>query len=159
MTSALDGLDAIAWAGMRVDNPAFCDSARIPDDLRRLAAAAGNRAAWEAAMDVRSGYLHEHSGCYLQATEFVVPFLVRLCGTAGPWAALWSAELLTEVALGEPFVVEREAGNAGLAERTRAALLAGLPVYRRLLESPEPRVARTAAELLAGVEEWAGPVL
>jgi len=144
MTSVLDGLDDIPWAGLR-DDMAYVRAERIPGLLRQLETA-GPDEAWSVGLTLRAAFIHEHSGGYLEPAEFVVPFLIGLCGSPTGGVVATAADLLAEIACSWPFITEDEAGNDGMLERIQALLLPERPVFYGLLEHPDPRVRSSGAE-------------
>lgn len=69
---ALDGLDAVDWAGLR---QAGGTAEAVPDDLRQLTSADPDRR--EEALTSLSGSIY-HQGTLYSATAAATPFLVRL---------------------------------------------------------------------------------
>ncbi|MFJ8041454.1 hypothetical protein ACIRBX_13225 [Kitasatospora sp. NPDC096147] len=148
-TSPLDGLDDIPWAGMR-DEYAYERAARIPELLRKLDQGGPDTGAVR--RDLEDTFVHGHSGCYLEPTEYLVPFFLRLCRSDDAAVVAAAVVLLCDVAGSDPFHTELEAGNVGLYERVEALLAAELPLYYRLLDHPDERVRGAAVELVVLVD-------
>lgn len=150
MTSLLDGLDDVQWVRVRETWGLRVWSA-IPGLLRRLESA-GPDEAWSVGSDLRGVLIHDHSGGYFWTTEYVVPFLNRLCGSPNGHVVATAVGLLTEIACSQPFIDEVEAGNGGMLERIQAMLLRERPFYYGLLTHPDPRVRSEAVELVSVID-------
>jgi hypothetical protein len=141
----LTGLDLVDWAHIR--STGLDNSLEAPILLRRLADEVdGISDGW--AGRLQGLVIHEHSGCTVQAAEYVAPFLVRLCSSDRPAVARASVDLLCEMVV-EPFHAEVENGNGDMNERILSTIQAGRGAYVRMLSGPDRRTRQAAAELLS----------
>ncbi|MFI5528500.1 hypothetical protein ACIA8O_08050 [Kitasatospora sp. NPDC051853] len=152
MTTLLDGLDDLPWAGMRVPGPGH-DAGNIPVALRAMEAGEeGTTDIWGAAADAAHECYDVASNRYFEAAEHLVPFLTALCASPTVEAAVEAAGVLYDLAFAEPDDSEAAAGNTGMLERVRGLLLTGRPGYYAMLDRPEPAVRRAGWELLYAID-------
>lgn len=147
MATLPEDIDSVDWSAMRVGSGRPQD---IPYLLRRLADPADEHELYESVGSLHAIVMHEHSGCLVESSEHVIPFLIALCGSSHRSVAAHALMLLVEFVTSVPYWAEVEHGNIGLRERVYDATMAGLPTYYELLGNADP-LARTAAVGVLGI--------
>ncbi|MEV4630471.1 hypothetical protein AB0J90_29840 [Micromonospora sp. NPDC049523] len=154
MAFELLGVDAVDWSSMRVGSGSPLE---IPHLLQRISNPTDEHDLHLAVGRLHSIVIHEHSVSVVECSEHVIPFLIALCRCPRRSVAAHALQLMTELADCDPFWVEAEHGNHGLAARVGAALRAGLPEYGNLLLNDDPLARQAVLVLLFRLEyapEW-----
>jgi hypothetical protein len=157
----LEGLDEIDWGQL---DHAYGAATNVPNCLRALASPRRNVRA--RALEVLHGNIW-HQGTVYPATAYAVPFLVEFLREPTVQDRDQILSLLHVISQGNSYLEvhqkldfyrqerrtaafqEQLRDEVGWARKARAAVSAGVPVYRELLEAPSLKLRVWSAYLLA----------
>jgi hypothetical protein len=149
MEQVLPGIGAVPWDALRGGGAPT--AALVPQLLVALASLPNDGD--PAAIPEDLGVHLASNGLLFQVTPFAVPFLLRIAQDADrPNVAFNAQRVLEDVAYGEPFAGEQQAGNASLMRDVGKELGKAVEFLYRQTESEESRFRAQAVSILAPID-------